>query len=165
MMGRSRRAMLVAAPLISAWLAPAPSLAGVTVRFIDPRSYTDAGSPTDGSRDATLAELRVYLENLGRIFLRPDQNLRIDILNVDLAGRDEIWRRSLSEVRVMRDITPPSFKFRYVLTENGKRTRSGEDELTDLFYQMNASARGRRHGYEKALLDDWFRRNFPRTGR
>jgi len=34
--------------------------------------------------------------------------------------------------------------------------------LTDIDYQMNVSARlsGGRYAYEKALLDDWFRRNF-----
>jgi hypothetical protein len=44
--------------------------------------------------------------------------------------------------------------------------RSGEETLTDINYQMNPSARfsGDRYIYEKALLDDWFRRIFS-TGR
>lgn len=162
---RTSLVTLAAALLMSIWLMPSPSLAGVTVRFLDPQSYTDAGSPADGSRDATLAEFRAYLERLGAIFLAPGQDLAIEVLNIDLAGKDEILPRSLSEVRVMRDVTPPSFRFRYVLSEKGRRIRRGEETLTNLFYQANASARAanRRHAYDKALLDDWFRWNFPRV--
>jgi Protein of unknown function (DUF3016) len=162
---RPRRTTLPLVAFVAALLPPSPSLAGVTVRFVNPQSYTDAGSPGDGTRDATLAEFRKYLERLGGIFLAPGQDLRIEVLNIDLAGKDELLARSLSEARVMRDITPPSFRFRYVLTAEGRRMRSGEENLTNLFYQTNASARtsGQRYAYDKALLDDWFRLNFPRT--
>lgn len=62
----------------------------------------------------------------------------------------------------MRDVTPPSFKLRYVLTEKGRPARSGEESLTDINYQMNPSAQfsSGRHVYEKALMGDWFRRAF-----
>ena len=62
----------------------------------------------------------------------------------------------------MRDVTPPHFRLRYVLSERGKRTRSGQDTLTDIDYQMNPSARfsSEHYAYEKSLLRDWFRRTF-----
>jgi hypothetical protein len=162
------RKSLLAAALIGLLLAPAPSLAGVQVRFVSPERYTDAGSFGARSRDATLAEFRTYLQRLGERFLAPGQILSIDVLNIDLAGHYEPWRRNLSDVRIMRDVTPPSFRLRYVLREKGRPTRSGEDTLTDINYQMNPSARfsSDRYAYEKALLDDWFRRNFSnRDGR
>jgi hypothetical protein len=154
------RIILLAATLVASLFAAAPCFAGVQVRFINPERYTNAGSFGATSRDATIAEFRAYFEKLGQRFLRPGQNLTIDVLNIDLAGHYEPWRRNFSDVRIMRDITPPSVKLRYVLNERGKRRRSGEENLTDINYQMNPSARfsSDGYGYEKALLDDWFRR-------
>lgn len=160
------RKPFVVATLVASVLAAAPSFAGVQVRFIAPERYTDAGSFGATSRDATIAEFRAYLRRLGERFLRSGQKLTIDILNIDLAGQYEPWRHGLSDVRIMRDVTPPSIRLRYVLTERGRRIRSGEDNLTDINYQMNPSARfsSDRYAYEKALLDDWFRRNFAGHG-
>lgn len=147
--------------LLAGLLSPANAAhAGVKVRFVDPQHYTDAGGFGAASRDATLAEIRAYLEKLGTRLLAPGQNLTIEVLNIDLAGEFEPWRRDFSDVRIMRDITPPSFKLRYVLSEKGKPVRRGEDDITDMNYQMNLSARSSidRYAYDKALLDDWFRR-------
>lgn len=157
--------VLAGALLAAILLAPTESLASVKVRFVNPERYTDAGS--FGSRDATLAELRAYLGKLGERILGPSQTLTIDVLDIDLAGQHEPWRYSMSDVRIMRDITPPSFKLRYVLSEKGGRARSGEDHLTNINYQMNPSARfsGDRYVYEKALLADWFRQTFSKTSR
>jgi hypothetical protein len=161
------RTSLLAATLVFATLAPTSSFAGVNVRFIAPERFTDAGSNGFRSADeGTLATFRAYLQRLGDRFLALGQNLTIDILDIDLAGDYEPWRGgSLGDVRIMRDITPPRFRLRYVLTEKGKRARSGEETLTDINYQMNPSGRfgSDRYGYEKALLDDWFRRMFPRN--
>ncbi|MCP3476235.1 DUF3016 domain-containing protein [Bradyrhizobium sp. CCGUVB1N3] len=77
---------------------------------------------------------------------------------MDLAGQDEPRGRG-TEVRVMRDVTPPRIRLRYTLSGGGRRATSGEDDLSDMNYLMNPSGRlGGRYGYEKALLDDWFRR-------
>ncbi|GAB1717475.1 MAG: hypothetical protein NTAFB05_25170 [Nitrobacter sp.] len=152
------RNMLLGAILVVLTLAPGKSLAGVKVHFINPERYADAGSFDAGGVDATLAAFRAYLEKLGARLLASNQNLTIDIRNIDLAGENEPSR--FSDVRIMRDVTPPRITLSYVLTEKGKRTRSGEETLTDINYQMNPSARlsGDRYAYEKALLDDWFRR-------
>lgn len=106
------RKFLLAATLVASLFTAAPSFAGVQVRFINPERYTDASSFGATSRDATIAEFRAYLEKLGQRFIRPGQNLTIDVLNIDLAGHYEPWRRNFSDVRIMRDITPPSVKLR-----------------------------------------------------
>jgi len=161
----TRRAILAAVLIVTA-LAPAQAGAGVNVRFVDPDRFTDAGSNGFRAVDpGVLAEIKTHLQRLGGRFLTPGQNLTIDILDVDRAGMDEPWRGgSMGDVRIMRGVTPPRIKLRYVLGEKGKRARSGEETLTDINYQMNPSARfgGDRLVYEKALLDDWFRRMFPR---
>jgi hypothetical protein len=148
------------AVLAAALLLPVPGYAGVKIRFINPERYSNAGSFGAGGREATLAAFRTYFEKLGTRFLTPGQNLTIDVLNIDLAGEYEPWRRNLSDVRIMRDVTPPRVKLSYVLNEKGKRTRSGEDNLTHINYQMNPSARfsSDHYAYDKALLEDWFRR-------
>lgn len=153
------RKPLLAAALIAALTAPSASLAGVQVRFVNAERYTDPGSLNE-SYDVILPEFRTYLQRLGARFLAPGQDLTIDVLHVTLAGRHE--RGNFSDVRIMREATPPSFRLRYVLREKGKATRSGEDHLTDLSYLRNSPPRfsGRRHAHEKDLLDDWFRRNF-----
>jgi hypothetical protein len=141
-------------------LAPGASFAGVKVRFVNPERYSDAGSFDAGGRDATLSALRAHIEKLGARRLAPGQNLTIDVLNIDLAGENEPRGRTLSDVRIVRDVTPPRIRLSYVLTEKGRRTRSGEETLSDINYQMNTSARlsSDRYRYEKALLDHWFTR-------
>jgi len=141
-------------------IAASPCHASVKVRFVDPSHYTDAGGFGAASREATLSTIRAYLEKLGRRLLAPCQHMTIEVLNIDLAGEYEPWRRNLDDVRIMRDITPPSFRLRYVLTDKGKPTRRGEETITDMNYQMNLSARSSsdRYAYDKALLEDWFRR-------
>lgn len=157
---------ILAGVMMAAVLAPASSLAGINVRFVDPERFTDAGSSGFRSADAgVLAEVKAHLQRLGGRFLAPGQTLAVDILDIDRAGMEEPWRGgSMGDVRIMRGVTPPRIKLRYVLNEKGKRPRSGEETLTDINYQMNPSARfgGDRLVYEKALLDDWFRRMFPR---
>jgi hypothetical protein len=110
-------------------LGPAPALAGVKVRFVNPEHYTDADFSDPGSSDVTLAVFRAYLETLGKRLLAPGQVLSIDILDIDRAGEYEPRGRG-TEARVLRDVTPPRLKLRYVLSEKGRRTCSGEDVLS-----------------------------------
>jgi Protein of unknown function (DUF3016) len=95
------RTSFLAATFIAVLLAPAPSLADVKVRFINPEHYTDAGSFGAGSSEATLAEFRSYLGKLGERLLAPGQNLTIEVLNIDLAGHFEPWSGNFSNVRIM----------------------------------------------------------------
>ena len=137
---------LLRAVLAAALLVPVPSYAGLKVRFINPERYTDAGSFGAGGRDATLAAFRAHLEKLGARLLTPGQNLTIDVLNIDLAGEYEPWRRNLSDVRIMRDVTPPHIKLSYVLNEKGKRTRSDEKKPSRTRLSPSRSSRARTLG-------------------
>lgn len=159
-----RKALLAATFVL---LVPVQGLAEVKVRFVEPDRFTDIGQYGAGSPDATLSALRKYLVWAGEQFLVSGQTLTIDVLNIDLAGAVEPWRTRLYDVRIMRDVTPPRIKLRWVLSQRGKPVRSGEQLLTDINYQMNVSARssGDRYAYEKALLADWLRATFPQTAR
>ncbi|OPH82628.1 DUF3016 domain-containing protein [Nitrobacter vulgaris] len=151
----------IAAVLAVIILSPASSHAGVNVRFVNSDRYTDAGS-YDTSSASVEAAFRAHLDRLGKRFLAPGQNLNIDIVDIDLAGYQQPLRFAPNNVRIVNGVTLPRIVLRYALIERGRRVRSGEETLTDINYQMNPSARfsGDRYVYEKALLDDWFRRTF-----
>jgi hypothetical protein len=153
---RSRALFLVV--VAGLMLPPRAAQAGVSVRFTNPERYTDADSYGLGSYRFTMTFVRQYLEEMGKALLRPGQDLKIDVLNIDLAGTSQL-SRSGRDLRVMRDITPPSFRLRYVLKEKGRPPRSGEETVTDLNYQSTRLA-SERFTYEKALLRDWFRQRF-----
>lgn len=150
------RKCLIAAASIAVLFGSSPGLAGVTVRFVNPERYTDAES-SGGGRAGTLAEFRAYIETLGSRYLAPGQTMSIDILDIDLAGQYEPRGRG-SEVRVMRDVTPPRIKLRYTLRDRGGRARSGEDHLSDINYRVVGRSSIGQFGYDKSLLNDWFRR-------
>lgn len=153
----------IAAVLAVIVLSPTLSYAGVNVRFVNPGRYTDAGL-YDGSRASVEAALRAHLDRLGKRYLAPGQTLNIDIVDIDLAGYIDPMLYAFNNVRIMRGVTPPRIKLRYVLTERGRRTRSGDETLTDINYEMNPAARFsvNQYVYEKALLDDWFWSTFSR---
>lgn len=148
------RKCLIAGALIAVLFGPSPGFAGVKVRFISPERYTDAAA-SGGGRAGTLAEFRSYLEALGNRYLASGQTMSIDVLDIDLAGQVEPRSRG-TEVRVLRDVTPPRIRLRYTLS--GKGTRSGEDVLSDINYQAGGRSPIGQYSYEKALLSDWFRR-------
>jgi hypothetical protein len=150
------RKCLIAAASMAVLLGASPSLAGVKVRFVNPDRYTDAEA-SGGGRAGALAEFRAYLETLGSRYLAPGQTMSIDIVDIDLAGQVEPRSRG-TEVRVMRDVTPPRIRLRYTLSGKGGGTRSGEDVLSDLSYKSGARSPIGQYAYEKALLSDWFRR-------
>jgi hypothetical protein len=84
----------------------------VNVSFIHPENYTDAslqGGYGLSAEEATLKELGHFLETLGPRYLKSGQVLTLEVLNIDLAGRIEWWRRNFYDTRILRDIYPPRF--------------------------------------------------------
>jgi len=159
-----RSVSLVAASLSAALWWAAPAGAAVTVSFVEPGRYTDAhlhGHFGAKAVAATLVGLQQHLEALDRRHLRPDQALTVEVLDVDLAGEYRPWRVAAADVRVMRSVTWPRITLRYVLREGDAVVMSGEEAVVDLEY-LTRSRRvaGESLGYEKAMLDDWFRARF-----
>ena len=151
-------AAALAAALLSAPLQ-AQAAGTVEVRFIEPRHFTDAGfgELATGRTTQALAE---HLKRLGRAL--PDgQTLRIEVLDVDLAGNVKPGRRG--DIRVLRGGADwPRIKLRYTLTEGARTLRSGEETLSDLNY-LGTPPRGADSGllpYEERLLSRWFGERF-----
>ena len=106
--------------------------------------------------------IQQHLERLGERYLKPGQDLTIEVIDIDLAGRFELWRINARDLRIMREVTWPGIEVRYTLEQNGVVVESGEEAVTDLNYLMRAgiaySSGSLR--YEKAMLEEWFRTRF-----
>ncbi|MCC7252085.1 DUF3016 domain-containing protein [Hyphomicrobium sp.] len=150
----------IVAMVFAGLLPSVGAAAAVNVTFVAPERYRDFRS--SGSRNATLNQFRRIFTQLGTRYLKPGQSLSIDVLDIDLAGEYEPWSGRLNDVRIMRDITPPRIRMRYVLRENGRVLARAEETVSDMNYLMNPSARrsGEQLAYEKDMLRDWFRSRF-----
>ncbi|TVR63973.1 MAG: DUF3016 domain-containing protein [Candidatus Competibacteraceae bacterium] len=99
--------------------------------------------------------------------LADGETLAIEVLDVDLAGRNEWWHRAGHDLRVMRAITWPRLDLRYVWRDaTGTVLQEGRERVTDMDY-LRRSARVRFATVplpdEQAMLRDWFARRFCRA--
>jgi len=136
---------------------------GLSVTFVHPEAYSDAAYARASAGELERAEVQrdieQHLQRLAERGLRMGQTLRIEILEIDLAGQFEPFRfRSGSDVRIFRDVSWPRLALRYTLTTGGQVSESREEQLTDMNYlgSFNRYSRNDRLRYEKALLDAWF---------
>ena len=148
-----------------------PAVAGtVTVSFIHPENYTDASlqGPYETKADQwTLDQIGRYLESLGGR-LGPRQVLTLDVLNVDLAGKIEWWRRNAYDLRILRDVYPPRFALHYRLEEGGRTLLEADETVVDPNYLANPALYFTPSDplrFEKVMLGSWFQARFadPRT--
>jgi hypothetical protein len=150
------RTMLAAA---LALLANSAALAEVTVTYVKPEDFVDLPfSPYD--RERTLKDFSAYFATLEKK-LPEGQNLKIEVLDIDLAGR-LYPRRGGDEIRVMNGGADwPRMHLRYTLEENGQVLRSGDNEISNMNYQWNRTSYFDNDPmrYEKQMLDDWFNKN------
>jgi hypothetical protein len=156
-------AALVASPL----MVSAAYASSVDVQFTNPDKYIDANprsyARTGKARDRALDGLRAHLEKAAPKYLKVGQTLKVEVLDLDLAGRIEPWRAHLYDVRIMRDIDSPYMKVRYALEENGQVVASGEERISDMDYLWGVRSikyDGDTLKYEKIMLNDWLRKRF-----
>ncbi len=137
---------------------PARAAGSVEVNWLHPEQYADAGrSVVD--RDRALQALGEYMGRLGQRL--PDgQTLKLDVLDLDLAGEIEPYgRHGWNEVRILRGGADwPRMKIRYTLSADGRTLQSGQANLADMRYSM--STREEELGYEKHMIDKWFKATF-----
>jgi hypothetical protein len=151
---------LVAAGALNAAPNPAPR---TEVIFDHPEKFTDVKDsyvPSDKGRDAILDTLRSFLVHRADPMIPEGDKLTITFTDIDLAGEYEPWRGAqYDDVRIVKSIYPPAFKFTYSVTDaSGKVIREGSENIRDLNFQMrltiDASDPLR---YEKDILDEWAR--------
>jgi Protein of unknown function (DUF3016) len=153
--------MALAGNLLAADIASLPPRIEVT--FEHPENFTDvkdSNMPTDKGRDAILSRIRSFLVSRTGTLLPAGDALRITFTDIDLAGDFEPWRGAQwDDVRIVKDIYPPAFKFSYVVTEpSGRVVKQGTEDIRDLNFQtrmvLDTSDTLR---YEKDILGDWAR--------
>lgn len=138
------------------------TLAGtVDVRFVNSRQYADAGNMA-WEEEANLQTIDRHLKAIGQRWLPANHLLKVDVLDVDLAGAVRPFHGG-PEIRVLRGGADfPRIHLQYTLLVDGKVERSGTEWLTDLNYTRRIT--GERNSeslhYEKRMIDEWFKARF-----
>lgn len=157
-----RTIALAAAGLLLAGAAQA----GVTVNFVDADHFSDLPR-TSWQRQQALDDFAAHFRQLGE-GLRPEQDLVIDVLDIDVAGREQPSRFGGDEIRVIHGGADwPRMRLRYALSENGRPVASGEAQLADQNYstRINSYPSDARWPYEMQMIDDWWRKTIGPLGK
>lgn len=162
----SLRNFLGASLLVVAGVA---SAATVSVSFVKPERFTDAGYSRGRATQRELAELQQemqqHLQRLADRKLAASDALQVEVLDIDLAGDFEANRLTrFSDVRVVRDITSPRITLRYTVKLGDRVVTGAEEQLSDMnfLWSHNRYSSGDRLRYEKQMLDAWFETRFAK---
>ena len=141
---------------------PEHTLPQIEVLFVHPEKFTDAGNDSSGYQsDQNLAQLKQYLIRRAATVLSNGQKLSISITDVDLTGGFERLGRTMQVVRVIKGIYPPKVDLSFKLTDaEGKVLNEGSRHLIDLAFNIQSRANTDAFVYDKALFDDWLRKEF-----
>jgi hypothetical protein len=131
--------------------------AAVTVSYYQPEQYGEVPFAT-WERDQVLKDLTAHFDKLGQ-GLPPGQDLKVEVLDLRLAGR--LRPRAGREIRVLTGRADwPTMHIRYSTEAGGKVISSGESTLSDMSYMDRASRYfdGDSLRYEKHMIDVWFKK-------
>lgn len=149
------------AVLLSMGAVCLPAMAAVTVTFVQPERFRDLPfSPVE--RAQVLKDLGEHMVQLNKL-LPPGQDLAIEVIDLDMAGRIVPNFRAGQDLRVMRGGADwPHMQLRYRLSVNGQQVAAGEEQLRDMAYleRINRYSDGDSLRYEKRMVDDWFQNKF-----
>jgi Protein of unknown function (DUF3016) len=142
---------------------PLIAQAGVTVSFVHPERFNDIGDYGHDTRE-NMRVLEQMLTEFAKRYLPPDDDLRIDITNVDLAGTVRFTHRGANpDVRVLNGGADwPRIWVRYTWRTNG-RTVGPVDELIDDKNYLAFGPATNLHEplpYERRMLEKWFKARF-----
>ena len=132
------------------------------VSWINPQRFADIGVSQGEDRN-NMRTLANYLQVLAQRTLPRDQVLKVEVLDVDLAGTVGFSRRG-SAVRVVHDRADyPRITLRYSLADaRGRVIRTAEESIVDQDFTRGIDGA---HDwsdlyYEKHMLRNWFRARF-----
>ncbi len=138
--------------------------AAVSVTYTDTQNFTDAKLFYGFSKvdKFVLKDIGRHLDKLGARYLPAGQELKIEVLDIDLAGYFRPVGRAGENLRILDQATWPRIKLRYTLIKDGAVLGQGEDYLIDQNYLTYAHVGSTSDSlrYEKRLLTDWFRKRF-----
>jgi len=137
-------------------LTAGSALAGVTVSYTEPDKFTDLPFPS-WEREQVLKDLTDHFVKLGKE-LPAGQDLKVEVLDIDLAGREYPNSRG-RDIRILKGSADwPSMHLRYSLEANGQVIGSGDAQLNDMMYmnRMQNYTDSDSLRYEKRMIDEWF---------
>jgi hypothetical protein len=138
----------------------------VLVELDNPLKFTDvrdAYLPSDKGQIANAEMVRDYIVQKASEYVPDSYKLDVKITNIDMAGDFEPWGKAdADDVRIIKDIYPPRIDLSFKLVDSaGNVVKEGTRELRDLNFLMKIDIRRSdplRH--EKALIDDWIKKDF-----
>jgi hypothetical protein len=122
------------------------------------RDVKDSENPTDRGRDAILSNIRDFLVRKATPLLPAGDTLTMTFSDIDLAGEFEPWRGAQwDEVRIVKDVYPPAFKFTFTVRDaSGRVVKQGTEDIRDLDFQVRLVVdTSDPLRYEKDILSDW----------
>ena len=135
------------------------------VIFDHPENFTDIKDralPTEKGQAEILSTLRSFLVDRSDRLLPPGYSLRMTFTDIDLAGDFEPQRGAQwDDVRIVKSIYPPAFKFTYsVMDPSGRVVKQGSEDIRDMTFDTRITFDGGDSlHYEKDVLDDWMHAN------
>lgn len=153
---KSSRSLLYAILSLAATSAAAGE---VSVSYLSPEKYQDIGLH-QREIDRNLRQLEEHLHQMGKQLLPAGQNMKIEILDIDLAGRYESLRLGRTDdIRVLKAADWPRIKLRYQLSDGHRVLQQGEESISDINYleRVNSYLTSDPLRYEKLMLEDWFK--------
>lgn len=138
-------------------LAAGSAVAAVTVTFVDTDKYTDMPQ-FEGDKKRVLDGIESHFKTLAA-GLPPGHDMKVEVLDVDLAGRLDPMRTS-PDVRILRGQADwPRMKLRYSIELQGKVVKSATESISDMTYMdhLNRYNGSDALRYEKKMIDDWFK--------
>lgn len=148
--------------------APVANAAGLDLKWQEPEKFQDIEASNLASQkqfqQRVLDELGNDIQNAANKYLPADYHLEMTVTDMDLAGDVEyFFTRFPTGIRVMRDLYFPSIAFNYALTDGeGTVLKTGNENIKDMGYQYSGVRMVKQAplGYEKRMIDDWFRDTF-----
>lgn len=151
-----KRTALIALALV-AGIAHA-ELPRAQISYTDTEKFADFGE-SRWERERNEKDFAAMLQELAAQ-LPPGQQLSVKVLDVNLAGEMEWWRRSADRLRVMRNVSWPVIEFEYQLSDGGRVIKSDKVRLSDMSYLQDSFFSVQQSGnwrYERRMMDRWFK--------
>ncbi|GJI98643.1 hypothetical protein RugamoR57_53610 [Duganella caerulea] len=131
--------------------------ADVSVSYVKPEDFTDV--PRNAiDRERVLKDFSDYFATWNKK-LPAGQNLKIEVQDIDMAGRMWPRRNGGEDIRILNGGADwPRMRLHYTLEQDGQVLRSGDEQLSNMNYMQTLSRYSDSDTlrYEKQMLDDWF---------
>ncbi|WP_085298811.1 DUF3016 domain-containing protein [Cognaticolwellia mytili] len=151
--------------IVASALCPITSVqaADVEVKWTNSDKYSDIDAGEEHRKHFKERTFKSFEKHFAKLAARlpENQKLALDITNIDLAG--DVRHGGINRIRVVKDIYFPRMKFTYqLLNADNIVVKSEEVSLKDMGFLIHNGLKYRNQslGYEKKMLDDWFKNAF-----